>query len=449
MLHRSRTLALLAALVSLLALSACGGEDDSGGGGGGGEPVGGQVELTFLTHWAPETVEQLEAVAADYKTQNPDVTIKIRAVPFADLLTTMRSQAGSDDGPTISSIYDLWLPELVRDGVLAEAPADAAATITQEWPENLAGAASVDGKPYGFPNEVNLYALNYNKRLLEEAGFDGPPATWDEMMSMAEKLTKRDGDRITQQGLGFISSWAAGTVHPFTSLLNSNGGSLIADGKATLDTEQAKQAFQLVEDAFANRRVSSTQMASADANTTGPYLDNFVSGKTAMIIMANWWESALKSGMKDRIADVGTAPIPVGPSGSGPAPVSYSWLTVVNAKADQPEQDAAWKFLSWLNSPESGEAGHSAMAALLQSMGILPSRTSDLEAYEKDLDRPFLQGYVDQLQNAEPFPVVIGGQELTEGLQKTIEALQAGQLSADEAQQRAQEDATAVLESAG
>jgi multiple sugar transport system substrate-binding protein len=450
MLHRSRTLALVLALVSLLALAACGGDDDGGGGGGDkADAGGGPVELTFLTHWAPETVEKLEAVAADYKEQNPDVTVKVRAVPFADLLTTLRSQAGSDDGPTLSSIYDLWLPELVRDGVVAEAPSDAASAIKEGWPENLAGAASVEGKPYGFPNEVNLYALNYNKRLLEEAGFDAPPKSWDEMMSMAEKLTKRDGKRITQQGLGFISSWAAGTVHPFASLLNSNGGTLIEDGKAKLDSEQAKQTFQLVEDAFKNKKVASPQMATADANTTGPYLDNFVSGKTAMLIMANWWESALKTGMKGKFKDVGTAPIPVGPSGSGPAPVSYSWLTVVNAKADEAEQQAAWKFLSWLNSPESGEEGHSAMAALLQSMGILPSRTSDLEAYQKDLDRPFLEGYVSQLENAKPFPVVVGGQEFTEGLQKTIEALQAGQLSADEAQKRAQEDAQSVLESAG
>ena len=32
-------------------------------------------------------------------------------------------------------------------------------------------------------------------------------------------------------------------------------------------------------------------MGTADANTTGPFLDNFVSGNTGMIIMANWWES--------------------------------------------------------------------------------------------------------------------------------------------------------------
>ena len=34
-----------------------------------------------------------------------------------------------------------------------------------------------------------------------------------------------------------------------------------------------------------------------------------------MIIMANWWEWALKAGMGDKFANIATAPIPVGPSG--------------------------------------------------------------------------------------------------------------------------------------
>jgi multiple sugar transport system substrate-binding protein len=449
MLNTTRWLAATTVTVLALALGACGGDDKEDGGGAAASGAGGPVELSFLTHWAPETVKKLEAVAADYKAKNPDVTIKVRAVPFADLLTTLRSQAGSDDGATMSSIYDLWLPELVRDGVVAEAPADVASELGEAWPENLVGAASVDGKPYGLPNEVDLYALNYNKRLFGEAGIAEPPATWDELVATAEKLTKRDGDRITQQGFGMISSWSSGVVHPWLSLLGSNGGGLLEDGKATLDTPQATEAFQLVETLVKDAKVTSSSMSTADANTTGPYLDNFVSGKTAMLIMANWWESALKAGMKDRFDDVATAPIPVGPSGSEPAPVSYSWLTVVNAKADEAEQQAAWKFLQYLNSPASGKNGASAMAELLQSMGILPSRSSDLEAYDKDLDRPFLKAYLEQLPNAKPFPIVVGGQELTEGLQKTLEALQAGQMSAADAQKRAQEDAQSVLDSNG
>lgn len=437
--------AVATALAATTALAACGSSSDDGGN----AAAGGKVKISFLTHWSPETVTALKADVVEYQKTHPKVEIDVKAVPFADLLTTLRSQAGSSSGPTISSIYDLWLPELVRDGTLAKAPAANAAEVTSGWGKSLVADATVQGALYGYPNEVDLYALNYNKRLFRAAGISAPPTTWDELKADAQKLTKRDGGRITQQGFGLISSWAAGTVHPFASLLNSNGGALIANGKPTLDTPQAAQTFQLIEDLVKTDKVTDASMGTADANTTGPYLDNFVSGKTAMIIMANWWESALKAGMKGKFSDIGTAPIPTGPSGDGPHPVSYSWMTVVNGKAGDAKQKAAWEFLSWLNGTKSGKkAGASAMSDLLQSMGILPSADADLKAWAPELDRPFLKAYVDQLANARPYPVVLGGQEFTEGLQKTIEAVQAGQMSAKDAQSRAQDDASATLEAA-
>jgi multiple sugar transport system substrate-binding protein len=188
-------------------------------------------------------------------------------------------------------------------------------------------------------------------------------------------------------------------------------------------------------------------MATADANTTGPFLDSFVSGKTGMIIMANWWESALKAGMGDDFANIATAPIPVGPSGDVPRSISYSWMTVVNANAPTEEQAAAWDFLNWLNGPESGPDGASAMGDILMSMGILPSRTSDGAAFADRLaSDPFLKGYTDTLANAKGFPVVLGGQEFSESLQKTLEAIQFGQVSAADAAAQAQADATEILE---
>jgi multiple sugar transport system substrate-binding protein len=73
------------------------------------------VNISYLTHWSPETVALLETAAKTYQASNPDVTVTVRAVPFGDLLTTLRSQGGGSEGPTISGIYDLWLPELARD----------------------------------------------------------------------------------------------------------------------------------------------------------------------------------------------------------------------------------------------------------------------------------------------------------------------------------------------
>ena len=334
------------------------------------------VSISYLTHWSPETVALLETAAKEYAKTNPDVTVTVRAVPFGDLLTTLRSQGGGSEGATIAGIYDLWLPELVRDKLVSPAPDAVASEVKGAWPAGIVSAASVGGTLYGVPNEIDVYALNYNKALFQEAGISGPPKTWAEFKDAAGKLTRKDAG---QQGFGMINSWAAGVVHPFASLLASNGGDLVVDGKPTLDSKQAGETFQLYEDLIKSG-ASDPAMATADANTTGPFLDNFVSGKTGMIIMANWWESALKGGMGDKFASIATAPIPVGPSGDKPRSISYSWMTVVNATAGEAEQKAAWDFLAWLNSPKSGQNGGSAMSGILMSMGILLSRSSDVEA---------------------------------------------------------------------
>ncbi|HSV00198.1 MAG TPA: extracellular solute-binding protein [Roseiarcus sp.] len=400
-----------------------------------------KVNLSFLTHWSPESVAMLEKAASAYVKVHADVAISIRAVPFGDLLTTLRASGGGSAGPTMASIYNAWLPDLARDKLIAPIPDAMGAEVKTDWPAGVVGASSTGGALYGFPNEIDVYALNYNKKLFEAAGIAAPPSNWDELIADAKKLSDKSKG---QQGFGMINSWTAGVIHPFASLLASNGGELIAGGKPQLDSEAAKETFGLYEK-LVKEGVTDPAMGTSDANTTGPFLDNFVSGKTGMIIMANWWESALKSGMGDRFADIGTAAIPVGPHGDKPHSISYSWMTVVNAKATPAEQKAAWDFLSWLNGPQSGPNGGSAMGAILVSMGILPSRTSDAAAFADKLSDPFLKAYITAAPNAVPFPVVLGGQEFSEALQQHVEAVQFGKASASDAAAAAQADATAIL----
>src|SRR5690606_3046190 len=92
------------------------------------------ADVSFLTHWSPETVARLEAAAATYTAAHPETTISVRAVPFGDLLTTLRTSGGGADGATIAGIYDAWLPDLVKDGLVAPLPEAAAADAATAWP---------------------------------------------------------------------------------------------------------------------------------------------------------------------------------------------------------------------------------------------------------------------------------------------------------------------------
>jgi multiple sugar transport system substrate-binding protein len=398
-----------------------------------------KVNLTYLTHWSPDSVAMLEKAASAYAKDHPGVSITVRAVPFGDLLTTLRASGGGSGGATIASIYNAWLPDLAKDKLIAPMPETMVSEAKADWPAGIVGASSTGGALYGFPNEIDVYALNYNKKLFENAGIKSPPATWDELVADAQALKAKG-----QQGLGLINSWTAGVIHPFASLLASDGGQLVAAGKPELDSPAAKETFALYEK-LVKDGLSDPSMGTSDANTTGPFLDNFVSGKTGMIIMANWWESALKSGMGGKFADVATAPVPVGPHGDKSHSISYSWMTVVNAKASPDEQKAAWDFLSWLNGPKSGPHGGSAMGEILVSMGILPSRTSDAAAFADKLSDPFLKAYIAAVPTAVPFPVVLGGQEFSEALQQHVEAVEFGKETSASAAAAAEADAAAIL----
>ena len=400
-----------------------------------------KVNLTYLTHWSPESVAMLEKAATAYGKDHPDVSISVRAVPFGDLLTTLRASGGGAGGATMASIYNAWLPDLAKDKLIAPVPDAMGAEVKVDWPAGIVGAASTGGALYGFPNEIDVYALNYNTKLFAGAGIQGPPTTWAEFVADAKALADKSKG---QQGFGLINSWTAGVIHPFASLLASDGGQLVADGKPQLDSPAAKDTFSLYEK-LVKDGLSDPTMGTSDANTTGPFLDNFVSGKTGMIIMANWWESALKSGMGAKFGDVATAPIPVGPHGDKSHSISYSWMTVVNAKASPAEQKAAWDFLAWLNGPKSGPNGGSAMGEILVSMGILPSRTSDAAAFANKLSDPFLKAYIAAVPDAVPFPVVLGGQEFSESLQQHVEAVEFGKASAADAAAAAQTDAVSIL----
>lgn len=400
-----------------------------------------KVNLSYLTHWSPESVAMLEKAATAYGKDHPDVSISVRAVPFGDLLTTLRASGGGAGGATMASIYNAWLPDLAKDKLIAPVPDAIGAGVKADWPPGIVRAASTGGALYGFPNEIDVYALNYNKEMFETAGIKAPPTTWAEFLADAKALADKSKG---QQGFGLINSWTAGVIHPFASLLASDGGQLVADGKPQLDSPAGKETLALYEK-LVKDGLSDPMMGTSDANTTGPFLDNFVSGKTGMIIMANWWESALKSGMGAKFGDVATAPIPVGPHGDKSRSISYSWMTVVNAKASPAEQKAAWDFLSWLNGPKSGPNGGSAMGEILVSMGILPSRTSDAAAFANKLNDPFLKAYIAAVPDAIPFPVVLGGQEFSESLQQHVEAVEFGKASAADAAAAAQTDAVSIL----
>ena len=397
-----------------------------------------KITLTWLTHWGEDALlKQEQAIIDEYQASHPNITINLQTVAFGDLLTKIVTGHTAGTNPDIYHIYNLWLPDFASSGLLATTPDDIVAMVKKNTSDGVQKGVTVNGKIWGYPTEVDTYLLIYNKKLLKEAGFDKPPATWDELKRIAAAITKKDNTgAVTRAGYAVIPGWDSGMVHPFMALLLSNNGKYLSDDltAAAFNSKEGVETLQLYLDLIKNGGMDMSLNGQTD----------FPTGKVGMTIMANWWRATL-IGSKDIDFknDVGVAEIPVGPSGKKSATVSYNWLLSVDAKS--PHAKESWDFIRWLNTARSEGKASPMGDFLVNALGSLPSSNFDQQAHQAELGDAFLTPFVKSIAYAQPEPLVAGGQEVKTKLQTSIEGVLASGENAQSTLNGVADEANAVL----
>lgn len=357
--HRaSHVLALL--LVALVALAACGGASGSGGtapdAGATGAPAAGATaapaagETTTITwgFWgSPEEKASHEKVAAEFMAQNPEIKIEVWHQPWDDYFTKLRTLWASGDPATIPDVLFLWpTPSYAATGVLEDLGPYIQKSnydLNDYWPA-LLESASYQGKVYGLPRDIGLEVLYYNKAIFDEAKVPYPTDkwTWDDLLAASEKLA-------VVESSGRVQRYALGMEGGKWSLwVNQNKGSILDDmnnpSKCTLTEAPAVEAITFFADMMNNNQA----MRDAALSQAGGDAAVFQSGQAAMIIQ----NASRVSAFNQAGLNYDVAPVPIPADGQRAASAGgAAW--VMSAQSDN--KDAAWTFLSWLQSKDGGQ----------------------------------------------------------------------------------------------
>ena len=367
--------------------------------------------LTVAMHYTQEQAAPLIACLEGYDADG--VTAAYQQISYGDYLQTVLTGRLAGQSPDVYNVYSIWAAQMTDNGVLAEPPQDVADFVRDGYAAGTVDAATIDGTLWGVPTEVSVYMLVSNMALLREAGFEAPPETWDELREMARAITTRnDQGRIETAGFAFAQS-AAGMVHPFYALLYSEGGDVYADDRseAMLEGEAARTALGnmagLVEDGSAD--------LSVDAY-------DFPAGGIAMMIMANWYESAIAEGLGG-LEDVAVTHIPMGEDWRT---LQYAFFMGVDAQSER--QDAAWALVRHLNEPRDG--GASCMGEMLDGLGALTASAADTAALPApdDFTAPFVAALEDG--RAITQPNVMQASEIEGMMAQTFEEVVSGEAEA-------------------
>jgi multiple sugar transport system substrate-binding protein len=388
--------------------------------------------IQIATHYNETQMGPLLECFAAYEAANPGIKIEFQQAAYGDFLQTILTSRVGGTSPDIYNIYSVWAPQLADAGTLDEPSDEMKDWIRANYGAGSVGAATINGTLWGIPTELSVYQLFYNKKMLAEAGFDAPPATWAELKDIAAAITTKNDQGVIERAGYVYGPSVANAVHVYYSQMYAAGVAPYSDDFRTTNftTPESIEIIRRQGELFSEGITSNTNIT-----------DDFAGGSAAMMIAANWNKAELQSVYGDEFeATVGIAPIPN--DGGEPGTMLYSFLWAVDSTSDAKEE--SWALLKWLNEAQ-GDAALSCTGEMLNDLGALSGNLADLSGM--DTSDSFTAPFVAAIESgaAKSQPNIWAASENDRTLRGYIEQVWAGNMTAEEAMAAADAEVTAIL----
>jgi arabinogalactan oligomer/maltooligosaccharide transport system substrate-binding protein len=355
----------------------------------GGKKEKAEGPITFWHTMNQEETVTLNGLVQKFMDQNPEITIQAQVVPFSDAQNKFKTVAQAGDAPDVFRAEIAWTPEFAELGFLVPLDEYVSPEDLRDYLPSALRYNQYKGHIWGIPQVTDCLALLYNKRMLHQAGVE-PPATLDELIQVAKKLTNPKRGQY-----GFFWRGDSYWLLPF---IWAFGGDLINEEDREIYIND-RGAVRGLEFYIALRDDYGVVPPEVDfANDYDNMLVGFKTGKYAMIFNGPWATADILSG--EEFADpsnLGVTRIPQGPAGYG-SPVGGHNYVITSSSRDVP---TAYKFIHFLNRAE-----HQALFATENN--LLPTRRSAYDLPEV-VDNRIIQGFRYQLEVANNRPVIPEG----------------------------------------
>lgn len=297
------------------------------------------------------------------------------------------------------------------------------------------------GKTYGYAWEGGAMLMGMSRTdLMKKRGVQ-TPRTFDELMQACEAINGQDN--VT----GFVS---ANLQHWFLPpYIQGFGGDVFANPPGnitpTLDSPAAVQAAD-----FYARLLSKYSPSGVLGYTEDQARAALIAGRSNIFIHSSSWVTAMLTAADSKVKDTALVTrMPAGPKGDFPASNSQGLGIPKNAK----NKEAGWEFIKWALSPEMAariiKDGHPSVCrrSIIESAEYRTLNTvngQDLgKLYLDVLDHPSKTRNYMAYRTVKEFPLV------ADVMNKAVERIVSGQMTAGESMKSAQDAALGNLRRSG
>ena len=289
------------------------------------------------------------------------------------------------------------------------------------------------GKTWGVPFQRSTVVMYWNKDLFKEAGLDPnkPPQNWKELVSMGQKLTKKDANgNVTQWGVQVPSS---GFPYWLFQGFSTQNGAILANAEGNevkYDDPKVIEALQFWVDL--SRKYGIHPPGIVEWGTTPR---DFMERKAAIIWTTTGNLTNIRSNAK---FEFGVAMLPEGVRRGSPTGGGNFFIF---KKASSAEQEGAFKFAKWLTQPAraakwSTDTGYVAVSPASYE-------TPELKKYAAEFPPALVAR--DQLPFAVAELSTHDNQRVTKALNDGLQAALTGKKTPEQAMKDAQAEANRLL----
>jgi sn-glycerol 3-phosphate transport system substrate-binding protein len=397
------------------------------------------VEITFnypIAVGGPIT-RVIDGYCADFQKENPGIAVRpVYTGTYQDSITKALTAARGGDAPDVAVLLSTDMFTLIDEDVIIPwdgLPGIDAGYLNGFYPAFMANSQT-GGKTWGIPFQRSTIVAYYNKDAFREAGLnpEAGPSTWTNQIEMAQKLTKRSGDTVSQWGIQIPSSgfpywlFQALTTQNDILLMNQEGN------RTFYDDPKVAEALQYWADLSMKHRVHPRGVVE-----WGTTPRDFFERKVAII----WTTTGNLTNIKTN------APFPFGvaklPANRRPGSPTGGGNIYVFKAASPAKREAAVKFAKFLTTPERAaqwgrDTGYVAVSPAAWE-------TPTMKAYVESF--PAAAVARDQLAGAVAELSTHDNQRVTKALNDGLQAVLTGRTQSVPAMNAAQAEATRLLRS--
>lgn len=335
----------LSLLLVLSLLAACSSGTKQAGGDDKPPSSGGKVELVFWSLFSGGDGDFMQQMIDSFNKDHPEIQVKNVKLEWGEYYTKLITGVSSGNGPDIGVSHTSKLPELIKQGIVAEL--DPVAKLTSlDWSafnRNILNATMLNGKHYAIPIDTHPFIFFYNKKLLQQAGLlddKGKPIMTQSAQGFVDFAVKlKSGMQSNQMAFAFPTK-GDDPYRLWWALYHQLGGKdVMADDLKTpsIDMDKAVQAANYIKDLYHKHQVIPLNLEN--------FTKSFQAGNAGFFMSGVWNTGTME---QTNGLEFGVMPIPKFYDKQATWGDSHTLILPIQKKQDANKQKAALAFMSYI-----------------------------------------------------------------------------------------------------